>query len=120
MTKKRLLSVVIVCCALLAAIGSGSVVAGPADQVLGTGSYTANVKAIVCRGCGSLIKRTLEGMKEIESASVDQDAKTVEFAVKKDNTVKLSDIQAALKAAAEKMGMGADYTLSNVKAKSER
>jgi hypothetical protein len=45
---------------------------------------------------------------------VDQDKKTVQFTVKKDATVKVSDLQKALKAAADRMGMGADYTLSDL------
>ncbi len=115
MTVRPVVTAAILGLALVAIIGTAG--AAAADETLSPGTYTANVKAIVCGGCGPLIKRTLEGMKEIQSASVDQKAKTVEFTVKKDNTVKVSDIQAALKAAADKMGMGADYTLSNVRVK---
>ncbi len=117
MNVKRALLGVVVGLALVSTLGAASGLAAADDQVLNAGTYIASVKAIVCRGCGSLIKKTLEGMKQIESASVNQDAKTVEFVVKKDNSVKVSDLQAALKTAADKMGMGADYTLSNVKAK---
>ncbi len=83
--------------------------------VMAAGIYTAKVKAIVCGGCGPLIKSTLEGMKQIEAVSVDQAQKTVQFTVKKNSTVKLADVQKALKGAADKMGMGADYSLSDLK-----
>ena len=117
MNVKRALLGVVVGLALIATVGAVSGAAAADDQVLTAGTYTANVKAIVCGGCGSLIKKTIEALKPIQSATVNQDAKTVEFVVKKDNSIKLSEVQTALKAAAGKMGMGADYTLSNVKAK---
>lgn len=116
MNRRSLLSAVIASFALVAIFGVTSAQAGQKDEVLAAGSYTASVKALVCRGCGSLVKKTLEGLKEIESATVDQQKSTVQFVVKKENTVKLADLQKELKAAADKMGMGADYTLSNVKA----
>ena len=83
--------------------------------MLTAGKYTANVKAIVCDGCGALIKETMENTKLIDSVFVDSKASTVRFQVKKDKAIKLPDLQSALKSAAAKMGMGADYTLSEVK-----
>jgi hypothetical protein len=118
MNARRVLRTVVVALALLAVIAGSVAVARAADDPLKTGTYTAKVKAIVCGGCGSLIKKTMEGLKPIETATVDQKASTVEFTVRKDATIKLSEIQTALKAAADKMGMGADYTLSDVKTKS--
>jgi hypothetical protein len=119
MNVKRHFCALIAGFALLTILAAGTATARPADDVLSPGTYTATVKAIVCGGCGPLIKRTLEGLKQIDSATVDQQAKTVQFAVKKDTTIKVSEIQTALKAAADKMGMGADYTLSDVKAKTK-
>ena len=99
---------------LLSALISAS--AAAQDQsVLKAGDYTAKVKAIVCGGCGKLIQDTLLKMKEIGSASVDMQKSTLKFSVKKDNTVKVADLQKALKAAAAQMGMGADYELSELK-----
>ncbi len=117
MNARRALRTSLVTLALLAALAAIAVTARAAQETLAAGTYTAKVKALVCNGCGPLIKKTLEGLKAVESASVDQKASTVEFTVKKDNTVKLAEIQTALKAAADKMGMGADYGLSEVKAK---
>jgi hypothetical protein len=57
----------------------------------------------------------MENTKLIDSVSVDSKESTVQFQAKKDKTVKLPDLQQALKAAAAKMGMGADYTLSDIK-----
>jgi hypothetical protein len=84
---------------------------------LAAGQYTAKVKAIVCGGCGPLIQKTLAAFKELEAVTVDQKASSVLFTIKKDATVKLADLQKALDAAANRMGMGADYTLSDVKPK---
>lgn len=117
MNAGRAFRAVIMTFALLAIVAATS--ARAADDVLGAGTYTAKVKALTCRGCGPLVKKTMEGLKGIESASVDQQTSIVEFTVKKDNAIKVSEIQTALKAAAEKMGMGADYTLSDVKAKNK-
>jgi hypothetical protein len=101
--------------ALVLAVMIGAPLAcGQSQDVLRSGTYAAKVKAIVCDGCGPLIQKTLQGMKEIEAVKVDQDKKTVQFTVKKDATVKVSDLQKALKAAADRMGMGADYTLSDL------
>jgi hypothetical protein len=77
----------------------------------------AKVKAIVCEGCGPLIQKTLQNFKELEAVTVDQKNKTVQFSVKKKSTVAVSNIQKALDAAAKLMGMGADYSLSDLKAK---
>ncbi len=98
--------------ALIAAIPAA---AQKAPEVLKPGEYTATVKAMVCGGCASLIKQTMQGMKSIESVSVDSAKKTVQFAVKKDASVKVADLQKALDAAAKNMGMGADYTLQDLK-----
>jgi hypothetical protein len=120
MNARRVLRTVVVIAAVVAAIGATTVITRAAENVLSAGTYTAKVKALVCRGCGPLVKKTMEGLKAIEAASVDQQTSTLEFKVKKDNSIKVSEIQTALKAAADKMGMGADYTLSDVKAKSSR
>jgi hypothetical protein len=100
---------------LIGVIAVAPVAAQKPQDVLKTGEYVAGVKAITCGGCGPLIKKTMEGMKEIESVTVDSQKKAVHFAVKKDATVKVGDLQKALDAAAQKMGMGADYTLMDLK-----
>jgi hypothetical protein len=100
---------------LLAAIAAIPAAAQNAPEALKAGDYTATVKALVCGGCGPLVKQTMEGMKEIGSVTVDSAKKTVQFSVKKDATVKVTDLQKALDGAAKKMGMGADYTLIDLK-----
>jgi hypothetical protein len=75
------------------------------------------VKAIVCEGCGPLIQKTLQKFKELEAVTVDQKNRTVQFSVKKGNMTALADLIKALDTAAKRMGMGADYTLSDVKPK---
>ncbi len=115
MTSKSVFPIVFVLLALLALALAAPIVAQQGKDVMAAGTYTANVKAIVCGGCGPLIKQTLEGIKQIEAVSVDQTQKTVQFTVKKNTTVKLADVQKALKNASNKMGMGADYTLTDIK-----
>jgi hypothetical protein len=96
---------------------AGPVPAQKAPDVLKAGQYSAKVKAIVCGGCVPLIQKTLQTFKEIEAVTVDQKSSSVQFAVKKDTTVKMADIQKALDTAANQMKMGADYTLSDIKTK---
>lgn len=100
---------------LLAMLAAIPAAAQKGPEVLKAGEYTAKVKAITCGGCGPLIKQTMEKMKEISSVNVDSTSKTVQFAVKKDATIKLADLQKALNGAAKGMGMGADYTLLDLK-----
>jgi hypothetical protein len=85
--------------------------------MLMTGTYVAKVKAIVCEGCGPLIQKTLQNFKELEAVTVDQKNKTVQFSVKKGSMTTVGNLQKALNAAAKLMGMGADYTLSDLKPK---
>ncbi len=100
---------------LLAMIAAIPAAAQKAPDVLKAGEYTAKVKAIACGGCGPLIKQTMEGMKAISSVNVDSTSKTVQFTVKKDATIKMADLQKALDTAAKNMGMGADYTLLDLR-----
>ncbi len=86
-------------------------------DMLMPGTYTAKVKAIVCGECGPLIQKTLQNFKELAAVTVDQKSSTVQFSVKKDSMTTLLDLQKALDTAAKRMGMGADYTLSDVKPK---
>jgi copper chaperone CopZ len=86
-------------------------------DMLMPGTYTAKVKAVICGGCGPLIQKTLQGFKQVEAVTVDQKASTVQFTVKKDTMTTVAELQKALDAAAKRMGMGADYTLSDVKPK---
>jgi hypothetical protein len=90
---------------------------GQSKNILRPGTYTAKVKAIVCGACGPLIQKTLQTFKEFEAVTVDQKSRTVQFSVKKGSMTTLVAPQKALDAAAKSMGMGADYTLSEVKPK---
>lgn len=101
---------------ILLAMISAPILARQSQDILKPGEYTAKVKAIVCGGCGPLIVKTMRAMKEIDSVTVDSEKMTVQFVVKKDQTLKMADLQKALKAAADQMKMGADYTLSDLKA----
>ncbi len=102
-------------CLVLSALICVPFAASQTREFLTAGIYSANVKAITCDGCGPLIRETMENTKQIDSVVVDRKASTVRFRVMKDKAVKMVDLQSALKAAAAKMGMGADYTLSEVK-----
>jgi hypothetical protein len=90
---------------------------GQSKDMLMPGTYTAKVKAIVCDGCGPMIQKTLQTFKELDAITVDQKRRTVQFSVKKGSMTTVSDLQKPLDAAAKNMGMGADYTLSDIKPK---
>lgn len=81
------------------------------------GTYTAKVKAIVCGDCVPMIQKTLQNFKELEAVTVDKKSSTVQFSLKKGSMTTQLDLQKALDTAAKRMGMGADYTLSDVKPK---
>jgi hypothetical protein len=110
-------SSIVMAALVLSALILTGLAAAQSTDVLKAGQYTAKVKAIVCGGCGPLIQKTLANFQELEAIAVDQKTTSVQFTVKKDATVKLADIQKALDGSAKKMGMGADYTLSEVKPK---
>ena len=84
-------------------------------SILKEGTYTAKVKALACSACPPEVEKALGGVKGVRSVSVDPESKTVRFTVEKGTTVSEAEIQRALKAAAERMGMGADYTLNDIK-----
>ena len=73
-------------------LAMGAAFAGPTkaksksanNQTLTTGAYSAQVKGIVCGGCGPAIQETMEKINGIEKVSVDQNNKTIQFHVKKD------------------------------------
>lgn len=91
----------------------GTPAKGP--DVLREGAYSAKVKALVCMGCGPFVEEALGGVPGIESAAVDQKKSEVVFRVKKGSQVPMADIKKALKASQERMGMGADFTLSELR-----
>lgn len=85
------------------------------DQMLLSGYYEAKVGAVVCGGCKNLIEETMRSVDGIGAAQVDEKNGTVKFVVMKDKTVQLSKLQSSLKVAADQMGMGANYSLTNIK-----
>jgi hypothetical protein len=129
MVRERMVSrlqILVVVSAALVLLSFGAVFAqhqhtggtnGQSKDMLMPGTYTAKVKAIVCGMCGPLIQKTLQNFKELDAVTVDQKNSTVQFSVKKDSMTAMGDLQKALDAAAKRMGMGADYTLSDVKPK---
>lgn len=85
------------------------------EEMLSPGRYTATVKAFVCDGCAEWIATKLKAEKSLQDVSADQKTREVQFTVKKEAKVKQSDIQKVLDAAAKEMGMGADFTLTELK-----
>lgn len=79
------------------------------------GSYIAKVTALPCDACAPEVKKTLSGIEGVGSVSVDTRSRTVTFAIEKGANVTEAALQKALKAASDKMGMGADYTLHELK-----
>lgn len=115
---RKMLSSIVAVGLLAGSAFAGAPKAKAKAQVLKQGHYTAQVKAIVCGACAPKILETVRGFPGIEDASVDQDNSQLNFSVKSGAKVSLSKLQGKLKAASEKMGMGADYTLREIKEKS--
>jgi len=115
--KKTLSSIAAV--ALLASFGFAAAPKAKA-QTLKEGRYSAQVKAIVCGACAPKILETVRAFPGVEDASVDKDKSQLTFAVKHGAKVSLGKLQAKLKAASDDMGMGADYTLHDVKKQAEK
>lgn len=86
-----------------------------AKGVLKEGSYTAKVAALACEACPPAVEKALKAFPGIEGVSVAREKSTVKFTVKKGASVKAVKLQAALKAASDEMGMGADYSLRDLK-----
>lgn len=84
-------------------------------QILKTGEYSATAKALICSTCAGEIENTLKAFPGLEAVMVAPEGGAVRFKVKKGAAVKLDEVQAALRAGSDKMGMGADYTLRDVK-----
>jgi hypothetical protein len=102
----------------LAVLASAALALGAApqgDPVLLTGKYTAQVTAIPCEGCPPVIEQTMLAQPGIATAKADQKTSTLTFTIKPDAQVNVSDLQKALKAASDQMGMGADYSLKDIK-----
>lgn len=102
--------------AMIGLLGSGAAAAPkPKALVLKPGEYSATAKALVCSACAGEIEKTLKGFPGIKGVTVPPEGGAVRFKVKKATPVKLAALNDALKAASDKMGMGADYTLHDVK-----
>lgn len=87
-----------------------------AKKVLGSGTYKATVMALVCSACGPKVVETMKMVPGISDASVDQATSQLTFVVKSGAKVNVASIQKKLKDVSSKMGMGADYSLRDIKA----
>lgn len=85
------------------------------EEMLSPGRYTGTIKAFVCGGCAEWIQTKLSAVKTLEVVTADQKTRVVQFTVKKEAKVKRTDIQKVLDSAADEMGMGADFTLTELK-----
>lgn len=108
MIKKMMLA------AIMMGLGTGAW-AGPKTkpQTLKPGEYSATAKAVVCSACAAAIEKTLKAFPGVEGVTVAPEGGGVRFSVKK--AVKVADLQKALKTSSDTMGMGADYTLKDIK-----
>lgn len=84
-------------------------------RFLGAGTYTATVKALVCEACGPKVVETLSSVPGIADVSVDQAKSQLTFAVKKGSKINVASLQKKLKAVSDQMGMGADYSLRDIR-----
>lgn len=106
----------LVLAALASAQGFAANAAGMgAKGVITEGRYSATVKGLVCGACPPEVEKTLDAFPGIEGASASQEKSTVTFRVKKKASVRTAKLQAVLKAASSRMGMGADYSLRGLR-----
>ncbi|MDE2039855.1 MAG: cation transporter [Elusimicrobia bacterium] len=87
--------------------------ATPAELV--SGAYSAKAKALICGACAKKIKETAGAFPGVKNVSVDAKSSTLRFDVAPGQKVEVAKLQAALKAASDDMGMGADYSLSDIR-----
>lgn len=85
------------------------------SKMLTSGRYTAKAKALVCGACAKKITDTARAFPGIKNVTVDEKSSTLNFTVDPDAHVDAAKLQAALKASSDEMGMGADYTLLNIR-----
>lgn len=93
--------------------GQGKSDAAPAT--LAPGKYTAKAKALVCGACVKKITETTAAFPGVRDVSADQKSSTLRFTVAPGAQVDVAKLQAALKAASDDMGMGADYSLGDIR-----
>ncbi len=86
-----------------------------AKGVLKQGAYSATVAALVCESCPAEVEKALKAFPGLEDVSISREKSAVRFTVKKGTPVKTEKLQSALRAASERMGMGADYSLRDLK-----
>jgi hypothetical protein len=82
-----------------------------AEEPLSPGRYSATIKTFVCGGCAEWVESHLQSQKSLEEVKAVQETKALSFTVKKGAKVKRSDVQKVLDAAAQEMGMGADFEM---------
>lgn len=100
-------------------LSSTAAVAAPVKKAapLAPGTYGATLPAFVCGGCTEWVQSHLEKDKRLTAVAVDPATRALSFRVKPGATVTAAEIQKALDAAATQMGMGADYTMTELKAR---
>lgn len=59
--------------------------------------------------------KTTAGFPGLKNVSVDAKSRTLKFSVNPGAKVDMAKMQASLKAASDEMGMGADYSLSDIR-----
>jgi hypothetical protein len=99
----------------LLVFGGAALWADPAVKTLTTGYYEALVKAIPCDCCKDHLEETIRNTDGIGAAQYNDAEGTVRFTVMKGKTLSLPQLTESLQQAQEQMGMGADYTLSEIK-----
>lgn len=99
-------------------LGGMAAVAAPVKKAapLAPGDYGATLPAFVCGGCAEWVQGRLEKDKRLTAVAVDPTTRALRFRVKPGATVTAAELQKALDAAAAQMGMGADYTMKDLKA----
>ncbi|MBK7574075.1 MAG: hypothetical protein IPI26_02205 [Elusimicrobia bacterium] len=98
-------------------LGGMTAVAAPVKKAapLAPGEYGATLPAFVCGGCAEWVQSRLEKDKRLAAVAVDPIPRALRFRVKPGPVVTAAELQEVLDGAATQMGMGADYTMKDLK-----
>jgi cation transport ATPase len=82
---------------------------------LKSGRYEIRVEGMVCTTCARLIVEEVLKLKEVQKATADFDQETLFLTVKLEHTLSVSKLEKALKKAAKRVDLQADYAVVNIR-----
>jgi len=86
-----------------------------AFDVLRPGTYSIEVRGMLCFACADAIRDQLERIEGIENVLADFDSRTFFLTVGKNHTVPVPAIKQALRKASKKINLGTEFTLEKLR-----